>query len=388
MNVRVLSTDIECIIKRISKILPFFIYEFISSWYIGERKIDRWTNVFTDKQWLEFITSEIQEALRKEVNCIVLIGSGKLSLEIQKFLLNNSTNRNTLRIFVMDIPGQESDSITLLDNKIKKIEKLSEIDMNSEDVAVVACSTSNYAVTKALQATLQHHKLQYSEFIFLIRLSESYPPKKAQYVSSLFDEGLIEEVYKFSLTKCDLKCHQDEAYDLCQLLLQTSEVEGAIAEFGSFRGHSGLIISEFIKRLSIRKKIYLCDAFDKFPTEKYAVDKFWSATHDVDYEKVKKLFGDYNNVHLIRGDFADTIDTIPEDKFSLVYVDCDSYRAVKLVSEKIYPKLISGGAIIYEDYGHPHCLGARYSVDTFYDKKKDCFRFFSGFSGLSIVMKL
>src|SRR5690606_12888209 len=131
----------------------------------------------------------------------------------------------------------------------------------------------------------------------------------------------------------------------------------------------------------------LCDTFEGFPEEKLGIDKLWNNTHSVDFEMVKKQFTGYKNVQLVKGDFKDTINTLPDKEYSLVHVDCDSYRATKFVAEKMYPKLSKGGVMMFEDYGHPFCLSARIAVDQYFSKQKNFFAFFSGFSGLYIVVK-
>lgn len=376
--------------RKLGKVLPLFIYEFIQKNRYKMRKLSRLDNVFTDKEWLRYVLSNVRTKLEQGNKGVVLLGAGKLSVKLQRSLLNNYYNKRLSNIYVMNIPMPRQEVQASSDSRVKKIVRLSDIDEDPEQIVIVVCCTSNFCVTKALEQILKEHRFETSELIYLIRVSQSYP-SGTRCVSSVFDAGLIEEVYKFSLTKLtksERKCGLVHAYDLCQLLLQTRQTEGAIAEFGSFHGHSGLITTEFIKRLGIQKQIYLCDTFSGFPVESLGIDRFWSNTQHVDYEKVKQLFKDYNNVHLVCGDFKETIDTIPEEKFSLIYVDCDSYRAVKLVSEKTYPKLSSGGISIYADYGYIGCLGARFAVDEFYENKKDCRCFFSGFSGFSIVIKL
>jgi O-methyltransferase len=343
------------------------------------------TNLFSDKQWLEFILSETLHSISRGRTHVVLLGSGRLLQEVQQGLLKVASRKEAACIFV-------------LDSQVMKIEGLASVQASHQHTVFVSCFTSNSGVKGSLQLVLQHPEFRYSEFIFKIRASDSYsslvgstdPYDRLEtlFVSSVFDDSLIDDIYEFSLTKVGQKCTVKDAYDLYQLLLQTRNVGGAIAEFGSYQGHSGLIISEIVKRLRIQKQVYLCDTFDEFPTEKISVDRFWNDTHLVDYEAVKRIFNEYGNVCLVRGDFSRTIDLIPEDWFSLVYVDCDSYRATKLVSEKIYPKLNCGGVIVYEDYGHDFCLGARQAVDEFYKDRRDCLQFFSGFSGLQIAIKL
>jgi O-methyltransferase len=37
--------------------------------------------------------------------------------------------------------------------------------------------------------------------------------------------------------------------------------------------------------------------------------------------------------------------------------------------EFIWPRLVSGGFIVFDDYGFPTCPGAREAVDEFFDAK-------------------
>ncbi|MFB2969037.1 TylF/MycF/NovP-related O-methyltransferase [Aerosakkonema sp. BLCC-F183] len=390
------SSDLD-LLKKSKLLRPFreFKHKFAS---LEESKYVRGMTSFSDTQWVKFIIGEILKNIAKGVNCIVLLGSGQLSQEVQQNLLASAADTEKLRILVLDVNEEDSSLQPTSDSRIEKIKDLRDVKAPYQETVFVSCFMSNADVKKSLQIVLSHPEFRQSEFIFKIRILDSYRALSkdkdiydnlgTSYVSSIFDDGLIDDIYEFSLTKVERKCEVTDAYDLYQLLLQTKKVEGAIAEFGSYKGHSGLIISEIAKRLHFNKQIYLCDAFEEFPKEDLAVDKFWNDSHFVNYEEVKKIFDNYENVHLVKGDFADTIDAIPENQFSLVYVDCDSYRAVKFVSEKIYPKLNHGGVIIYEDYGHDFCLGARQAVDEFYDNREGCFSFFSAFSGLQIVIKL
>lgn len=346
--------------------------------------ISRWDDQFENEQWAGFILSEIKDALdRDHAGNIVLIGRGNLLREVEERLQKAISSVNIPRIFI----------------KNSTDDRLLDLNIAPEHTIIVACAVSNSEVTEIFKVVMKNQRFKDSEFIFKIRPSNSYDilhdsrdphdsPAKLP-ATSLLDNSLINDIYRYTLTKVEQKCQVKDAYDLYQMMLETKDVDGAIAEFGSYRGHSGLIIAEIARRLNINKTIYLCDTFKGFPDERYGIDRIWNnSNHDVDFEKVKTLFKDYKNVRLIRGDFAETIDAIHEEKFSLVYVDCDSYRATNLISEKVYPKLNRRGAIIYEDYGHSFCLGARYAVDEFYRHKKDCFRFFSFFSGMQVIVKL
>jgi predicted O-methyltransferase YrrM len=77
-----------------------------------------------------------------------------------------------------------------------------------------------------------------------------------------------------------------------------------------------------------------------------------------------------NNVKLIKGFFQDTlqiqenIDNIGE--IAVLRLDGDWYESTKICLEKLYDKVIEGGIIIIDDYGH--WIGAKKATDEFREK--------------------
>ena len=197
-------------------------------------------------------------------------------------------------------------------------------------------------------------------------------------------------LYQHSLTRFEKKCDIRDYMDLCQIIryINLHEISGDVAEFGSYKGHSGFLISLLLEAYGNKKKLYMYDTFEKFPVETIGVDAFWSDTHEVNFEEVKSKFTDRSNVQLVKGDFTQTLNSVRPEMLSFIYVDCDSYRASTFLMEELFEKtLSSGGVMILEDYGHPALLGNRLAYHHFFDQRKDCFKFFSQFSGFMIIVK-
>lgn len=74
-----------------------------------------------------------------------------------------------------------------------------------------------------------------------------------------------------------------------------------------------------------------------------------------------------NNVKLIKGFFADTLNiqkNIEElGNIAILRLDGDWYESTKICLEKLYEKVIIGGIIIIDDYGH--WIGAKTATDEF-----------------------
>lgn len=199
------------------------------------------------------------------------------------------------------------------------------------------------------------------------------------------------DIYRESLTRFGQKTDVRDYLDLCQLLTSvvTRGVPGNVAEFGSFRGHSGYLASRVLEHLGSDKTLYMFDTFDSFPDEPVGVDRFWSGTHKVVFEQVREKFRERGNVRLVKGDFTRTLPETATGPLALAYVDCDSFRATRFLLEYLWAQRIpDGGIVVLEDYGHAALLGNRVAVHEFFDGRRDAHTCFSHFSGFFIAVKL
>jgi len=85
------------------------------------------------------------------------------------------------------------------------------------------------------------------------------------------------------------------------------------------------------------------------------------------YNTFNKLNLNVDNVILVKGFFQDTLQ-IQENidnigKIAVLRLDGDWYESTKICLEKLYDKVIDGGIIIIDDYGH--FIGAKMATDEF-----------------------
>jgi hypothetical protein len=90
------------------------------------------------------------------------------------------------------------------------------------------------------------------------------------------------------------------------------------------------------------------------------------------YNTFNKLELNMNNVTLVKGFFQDTLQ-IQENidnigGIAVLRLDGDWYNSTKICLEKLYDKVIDGGVIIIDDYGH--FIGAKRATDEFRIKHK------------------
>jgi O-methyltransferase len=169
-----------------------------------------------------------------------------------------------------------------------------------------------------------------------------------------------------------------------------SGIEGDIVETGVFKGGNLILSKKILNSFNIsNRKIYGYDTFEGM-TEPTGNDKdifgenpfkMWKKSQKKDYndwcyasiEEVQKNFeketGNSQSLNLVKGPVEKTLlneENLP-NKISLLRLDTDWYESSKIELEVLYPRLVKGGVLIIDDYGHWE--GVKKSVDEyFFDK--------------------
>lgn len=236
------------------------------------------------------------------------------------------------------------------------------------------------------------YKIDQQQCYRILRELDRYP-EKTGFIDADFPYGKFEQIFRDSLAIFEQKTQVRDALDFTYYLDKVSHIEGDILELGSYRGHSGYILSRFQEqvcqqqRAALPKKVFLCDTFEGFPEEKLAIDYKWNNTHDVNFEQVRMKFEGLSNVEFVKGDIRRTlVPLVTQRNFSFVYIDLDSFSATGYALQTVHNKVSCGGVIVCQDYGKEHCIGARLAVDNFI-RDHHCVSFFSFFSGLKIIVK-
>lgn len=81
-----------------------------------------------------------------------------------------------------------------------------------------------------------------------------------------------------------------------------------------------------------------------------------------------------------------TFSGLEAEQIAFAHIDVDIYKSIVDCLDFIWPRLSSGGVIVFDDYGFPTCPGARQAVDTFFAAKQEVPLCLS--TGQAIVCKL
>ena len=165
--------------------------------------------------------------------------------------------------------------------------------------------------------------------------------------------------------------HRERCYFLYSLFLRTSTVLGDVAECGVYQGGSAAMLAVLIARFP-PKRLHLFDTFKGIPDCNPEVDchKIGDFS-DTSIQRVKEKVGYEGLVVYHEGVIPKTFAGLEGMVFSFVHVDVDVYPSYAACLNFFWPRLSPFGVMVFDDYGHSSCPGARKAVDEFFSDKKE-----------------
>ena len=203
-----------------------------------------------------------------------------------------------------------------------------------------------------------------------------------------YDEKLIKLAGQYSMTP------QIRMFTLLQSLryLKSKNIVGDYVECGVWKGGNLILFKKFLEdeNISNNKKIKIC-AYDTFEgmtepdrndlalnnNEKASLllkkskknTHIWGICSLSEVKKNLCKLTNIDNINFIKGPVEETLEdesNLPE-KISLLRLDTDWYSSTKKELEKLYDRVLSGGVIIVDDYGH--WGGSKKATDEFFSDK-------------------
>ncbi len=172
---------------------------------------------------------------------------------------------------------------------------------------------------------------------------------------------LYEEVQPFTLLN-PLDCHF-----LYYFATQCTGKTGEIWECGVYKGGTAMLLEKALIRAGDSKTILrLFDTFAGMPNTD--PEKDWHKQGDFADTSIQSVKDRIKgaNVAFHQGYIPETFAGLEESVIAFAHVDVDIYKSIIDCCEFIFPRLLSGGIILFDDYGRPTCAGARKAVDDFF----------------------
>lgn len=193
------------------------------------------------------------------------------------------------------------------------------------------------------------------------------------------DADIIRRVSPYTYTS------PDRIWALCNAVryLVANRIPGAVVECGVWKGGSMMAaMLTLAEQKDTARECYLYDTFEGMsePSEKditiegvSAKVRFETANRDGEKWVYSSLDDVKQNIHsvgyptektsYIKGKVENTIPRIVPDKIALLRLDTDWYESTRHELIHLFPRLVTGGVIIVDDYGH--WQGARQAIDEY-----------------------
>ena len=152
-------------------------------------------------------------------------------------------------------------------------------------------------------------------------------------------------------------------------------VPGAIVECGTARGGCAALMGLTCRARNATRDIWVFDTFEGLPPPspddpEYEYAKSKVGTCRGDLEEVRGLLrrlGLLERTRLVKGLFQDTVPAANVGQIALLHLDGDWYDSTRVCLEHLYDKVVPGGIIQIDDYGH--WAGARKALHEFFEAR-------------------
>lgn len=177
--------------------------------------------------------------------------------------------------------------------------------------------------------------------------------------------NILRDVSRSSLVSAD-RCHV-----LWTLAQQASQLPGDFLECGVYKGGTARLLAEIIAKNRNGGRLHLFDTFAGMPSTGGMDIHQKGDFSDTSLDGVKKFVGHDEWVEFHAGFVPDTFVGLDQIRIAFAHVDVDIYQSVIDCCSFIYPRLVEGAFMVFDDYGFPTCPGARQAVDSFFADKPE-----------------
>ena len=140
------------------------------------------------------------------------------------------------------------------------------------------------------------------------------------------------------------------------------KLKGDLVECGVFKGDMSWVIASTLGDRISDRTFYLYDSFKGFSPTLSSPDDYSGNPYFMEmaqkvyrdpsiYEGVVKRFADMPNVKIIRGFVPDAFKIAIPEHIAFLHIDLNSSAAEIAALEHLFDRVVSGGYIVFDDYG-------------------------------------
>ena len=208
------------------------------------------------------------------------------------------------------------------------------------------------------------HNVVSDQYLPLGGLGPHYLNDIAMYAPWFYDRVFVSMFLTSGTNMINYRAYN--MYVLLRQAMKAGENLGAeVWELGTYQGDSAVFMAQMM--VGCVNRLRLFDTFDGMPETMAEVDIHSKGDFaDTSDQFVLQRMSKYQSpITLHAGLIPASFNGLEASNISFVHVDLDIYVSVRESAEFVWPMLVPGGVILFDDYGFQSCPGARLAVDEF-----------------------
>ena len=160
----------------------------------------------------------------------------------------------------------------------------------------------------------------------------------------------------YDLVRSSTLVDEYRCYELWRLAKQMERFHGSFIEIGVWKGGTGCLLAA-----AAQKPVLLCDTFRGVVKAGQHDTYYKGGEHsDATEEEVRGLanrLGVSDRIQILCGVFPEDTGSFVNESLVLCHIDVDVYASARDVFSKIWPLMVRGGVVVFDDYGFQGCEG-------------------------------
>ena len=200
-------------------------------------------------------------------------------------------------------------------------------------------------------------------------------------IDPVFNAMYKEAQINTQMEATDNSLRRQRHYVLNCLLRNVNLKSGDVCEAGCWRGLSAYQIAAYINSLKEDIVFHIFDSFeglsDTEPVDRYehdnrnieSIKRQFACSMDTVKENLKA----FDFIKYYKGWIPERFVEVKDKSFSFVHIDVDLYQPIFDSFEFFYPRLSTGGIMVFDDYGCIQFPGAKKAIDECISQNNDDF---------------
>jgi O-methyltransferase len=163
------------------------------------------------------------------------------------------------------------------------------------------------------------------------------------------------------------------AYIVCWAAERGAKLVGDFVECGVNRGGYALSVINYVDFAKLPKTFYLLDTYEglveRYISPEEKAHGVRAGEYEPCYDAVIKTFSPYSNVEIIKGTVPETLPRVKAEQIAFLSLDMNTRDPEIAAAECFWDRLVSGAAIVLDDFGWRKHLEQKRAFDEFARKR-------------------